>query len=104
MAVSKKTGDLIWSTKIEEHSAAIVTQSPIIFGNRVYVGVSSIERLFAADPDYPCCTFRGSVVALDVNTGEIIWKTYTVPDIVDTAAILFGDLLRSWIGNVELYM
>lgn len=82
MAVNKKTGDLIWSTKIEEHSAAIVTQSPVIFGNRVYVGVSSIEWLFAADPDYPCCTFRGSVVALDVNTGEIIWKTYTVPDIV----------------------
>ena len=82
MAVSKQTGDLIWSTKIEDHPAAIVTQSPIVSGNRAYVGISSIEWLFAADPDYPCCTFRGSVVALDVNTGEIIWKTYTVPDIV----------------------
>ena len=24
---------------------------------------------------YPCCTFRGSVVALDANTGKQIWKT-----------------------------
>ncbi|MEA2001371.1 MAG: PQQ-binding-like beta-propeller repeat protein, partial [Actinomycetota bacterium] len=32
-------------------------------------------------PGYPCCTFRGSVVALDVNTGELVWKTSTVPGI-----------------------
>jgi polyvinyl alcohol dehydrogenase (cytochrome) len=83
MAVSKQTGDMIWSTKIEDHPAAIVTQSPIVFGNRAYVGVSSLEWLFAADPTYPCCSFRGSVVALDVKTGEIIWKTYTVPDIAE---------------------
>src|SRR4029077_5709368 len=30
--------------------------------------------------DYPCCTFRGSVVALDANTGKQIWKTYTIPE------------------------
>ena len=81
MAVSKETGDLIWSTKIEQHPASIVTQSPIVFGNRVYVGVSSLEELFAADPNYPCCSFRGSIVALDVNTGEIVWQTYMAPDI-----------------------
>lgn len=81
MAVSKQTGDLIWSTKLDEHPASIVTQSAVVFGNRVYVGVSSLEELFAVDPNYPCCTFRGSVVALDANTGEILWRTYTVPDI-----------------------
>ena len=81
MAVDKHTGDLLWSSKVEAHPASIITQSPVVFGNRVYVGVSSLEELFAVDPSYPCCTFRGSLVALDANTGEIVWKTYTAPDI-----------------------
>jgi polyvinyl alcohol dehydrogenase (cytochrome) len=80
LAVDKNSGDLLWSTILDSHSAAIVTQSAIVFGDRVYVGVSSLEELLAAS-SYPCCTFRGSVVALDVNTGEIIWQTYTAPAI-----------------------
>ena len=27
---------------------------------------------------YECCTFRGSVTALDANTGAVIWKSYTI--------------------------
>jgi polyvinyl alcohol dehydrogenase (cytochrome) len=80
LAVSKQTGDLIWSTQLDPHPASIVTQSAVVFDERVYVGVASLEELFAADPNYPCCSFRGSVVALDVNTGQILWKTYTAPE------------------------
>src|SRR6266478_5719829 len=29
---------------------------------------------------YQCCTFRGSVVALDIATGKQIWKSYTIPE------------------------
>ena len=43
------------------------------------VGVSSNEENNATSPTYPCCTFRGSVVALNARTGSILWKTYTVP-------------------------
>jgi polyvinyl alcohol dehydrogenase (cytochrome) len=28
---------------------------------------------------YQCCSARGSVVALDVRTGRMLWKTYTAP-------------------------
>jgi polyvinyl alcohol dehydrogenase (cytochrome) len=81
MAVSKKTGDLLWATQVDTHPAAVITQSPVVFDNVVYVGVSSVEELFAVDPNYPCCTFRGSVVALDVNTGQILWVTYLAPSV-----------------------
>lgn len=80
MSVDKRSGELLWSTRLDDHPAAIVTQSPLVLGNRVYVGVSSHEENFALDPAYPCCDFRGSVVALDKDTGEILWKTYTTPD------------------------
>ena len=54
MAVDKHTGDLLWGTKVEDHPASIITQSPLVFGDRVYVGVASLEEQFAADPGYPC--------------------------------------------------
>lgn len=79
-AVDKRTGQKRWATKIDDHPAAVVTMSPIVYGERVYVGVSSYEEPFAAAaPGYPCCSFRGSMLALDRKTGRIVWKTYTTP-------------------------
>ena len=51
-----------------------------LYEGRLYVTVSSIEEFLAADPRYPCCTFRGSVLALDAATGEVAWKRYVIPD------------------------
>jgi polyvinyl alcohol dehydrogenase (cytochrome) len=106
MAVHRETGDLLWSTQLDNHPASIVTQSPIVFGNTAYVGVSSAEELFAAViPDYPCCTFRGSVVALNVNTGDIIWKTYTVPDLPDySGGAVWGGTPVADNGRNSLYV
>ena len=42
-----------------------------------YVGVSSLE---VGLPANQCCTFRGSMVKLDVRTGRVLWQTYTLPD------------------------
>jgi len=78
-AVSRATGRLLWSTQLDAHPAAIVTSNPVVVGDTVIVGVSSIEEGAAENPTYPCCTFRGSVVALNAITGKILWKTYTIP-------------------------
>ena len=81
MAINKDTGKLIWKTKLDSHPNAVITQSPAIYGNRVYVGVASVEEgIPTTNPNYPCCTFRGSMTAVDLTTGKILWKTYTVPD------------------------
>ncbi len=80
IAVDRKSGILKWSTRVDEHPSAIITGSPVAFNNVIYVGVSSIEEGLADRSGYDCCTFRGSLVALEANTGKIIWKTYTVPD------------------------
>lgn len=79
LGINKITGALIWKTKVDEFFAAIITQSAMIHGDRAYVGVASLEENFAADPSYPCCSFRGSTVCLDVKTGQILWKTYMTP-------------------------
>jgi polyvinyl alcohol dehydrogenase (cytochrome) len=79
MAVNRNTGELLWITTVDDHLAAIITGSPVVYGNTVYVGVSSAEEGLASNDAYPCCTFRGSVVALNAATGAILWKTYMVP-------------------------
>ena len=77
-AVNADTGKLIWKRQVDEHPAAVLTGTPALHHDVVYVPVSSYEEALAASPQYPCCTFRGSVVALRVTTGDLLWKTYTV--------------------------
>jgi polyvinyl alcohol dehydrogenase (cytochrome) len=79
MAVNATTGQLEWSTVVDTHPLAIVTGSPVVYRGVVYVGVASKEQAAASLPTYPCCTFRGSVVALDAKTGAIMWKDYMSP-------------------------
>ncbi|HWY67745.1 MAG TPA: PQQ-binding-like beta-propeller repeat protein [Terriglobales bacterium] len=80
IAVDRQTGTLRWITQVETHPAAIITGSPVIFDGVVYIGVSSNEETLATNPAYPCCSFRGSIVALDEKTGVILWKTFDMPD------------------------
>jgi polyvinyl alcohol dehydrogenase (cytochrome) len=42
------------------------------------VPVSSLEETAASQAGYACCTFRGSVAAIDIEDGHTIWKTYMV--------------------------
>jgi polyvinyl alcohol dehydrogenase (cytochrome) len=80
IAVDRKTGALRWTTQVESHPAAIITGSPVVLDGVVYIGVSSSEETLATNPAYPCCSFRGSVVALDAKNGAILWKTFDMPD------------------------
>ncbi|MFC7502313.1 PQQ-binding-like beta-propeller repeat protein [Nocardioides sp. GCM10030258] len=79
MAFSRATGELVWSTVADAHPAAIITQSPTVFNGLLYVGVASQEEALAAFvPGYEL-SFRGSMLAIDVATGAIVWKTYMAP-------------------------
>jgi len=80
-AVKVSDGAAIWKVHPEPHPAARITGSPLLIGARLYVPISSGEEGAAADPHYPCCTFRGSLVALDANSGKTIWQTYTIDDV-----------------------
>jgi len=79
-ALNVSDGSVSWKVHPESHPAARITGSPLLVGNVVYLPISSGEEGAAADPHYPCCTFRGSVVALDTNSGKQIWKTYTISE------------------------
>lgn len=79
VALKKATGAPAWVTQADTHFAAIITQAATVFDGRVYVGVASQEEALAAFvPGYQL-SFRGSMLALDAATGQILWKTYMAP-------------------------
>jgi len=79
-ALDAENGTLLWKTPIDPHPTARIEGSPTLYQDRLYVAVGSSEESLAADPTYACCTFRGSVAALDIATGRVLWKTYTVSE------------------------
>lgn len=79
LAIDKYSGNLLWKRKADAHAATMVTASPIIDNGKIFVGVASGEEYWATRSDYTCCSFRGSVLALNLTNGSVLWKTYTVP-------------------------
>ncbi len=79
-AVDAESGELAWRMRAAEHAAGTLTGTPTLHGDTLFVPVSSGEEGPAAIPTYPCCTFRGSLLALDATTGERKWQTFLVPE------------------------
>lgn len=96
-AIDAATGTLIWKTQIDKHVMIRVVGAPKLFGGLLYVPTSSMEEVAAGnDPKYGCCTFRGSVSALNAETGAIVWQNHTIAEepkptrINDAGTQMFG--------------
>lgn len=81
-ALDAVTGQAIWRSRVDSHPTALITGAPLLVGRKLLVPVASFEEAAAMNPAYACCSFRGSVVALDADTSSRSWQAYTV----DTAA------------------
>ncbi len=92
-ALDAASGKLLWSRKVEEHPLVRLTGSPAFYDGRLLVPTSSYEE-GGRPPGYACCSFRGSLVALDARTGDVVWKTYTIPEA--------PQLLRAYADGTEL--
>jgi polyvinyl alcohol dehydrogenase (cytochrome) len=81
IALDQNSGAVVWRTTLDTHPFAVITSSPVLEDGRLYVGVSSGEEAAPLTASgYVCCTFRGSVAALDVTTGKVLWQTHMIDD------------------------
>ena len=90
LAINKHTGQIVWRAKADEHPSSKITGSISGHGGMIFVPVGNWEEDWAraypniyvepVDPNspYPCCSARGSLVAMDAKTGAILWKRHTV--------------------------
>ena len=80
-ALDANSGKELWVRKVDDHRSAAITGAPTVYGGKVFVGVQGLsEEGQGGNAKYECCTFRGSVSALDANTGQVLWKTYTIEE------------------------
>jgi polyvinyl alcohol dehydrogenase (cytochrome) len=79
-AVDAEAGKQLWVKRVDEHEGAKITGSPVFdkTSGRLFVPVTSWEEVPGVTVTYKCCTFQGSVVALDGKSGSQIWKSYTL--------------------------
>ena len=79
VALNAQTGEQLWKTQIDDSAGLQMTGAPTVHDGRLFVPISSGVEAFAEFDGWECCKFRGSLVALDVATGTVLWKTYTTP-------------------------
>lgn len=79
-AIDALAGKVLWKVKVDDHERAAITAAPQWYEGRLYVPVSSREESQVGNPRYPCCRFRGSVVALNATNGKLVWKSYLIAD------------------------
>jgi alcohol dehydrogenase (cytochrome c) len=69
LAFDAKSGEIVWDKTVEDYkSAYTMTIAPLVVDGKVMVGVSGAEY-----------GIRGFIQAFDAETGDSVWKTYTIP-------------------------
>lgn len=79
-ALDAANGQPVWQLRVDANPVAMVTGTPAYHDGRLYVPVASYEEAASISPGYVCCTFRGSVLAVDAVLGKILWKTFTIAE------------------------
>ncbi len=80
-AVDFEMGERRWKVEVDDHRQARITGAPALHEGRLYVPVASLEEVAAEAPTYQCCTFRGSIAALDASTGRQLWQRYPIDEV-----------------------
>jgi len=69
VACDSETGDVVWDVQAATDVGEGFTNSPQVIGDRIIVGQS-----------YGDWATRGWIAALDANSGEELWRFYTIPE------------------------
>jgi len=80
-SLEAETGKVLWKKKIEQHDAARLTGGSIVHDGIAYVPAASWEETRSMNPQYACCTFRGSIMAIRVRDGQLLWKSYMISEV-----------------------
>lgn len=69
VALDARTGNLLWNTEVGDHEAGYSkTAAPLIVKDLVITGIAGGEF-----------GIRGFIDAYNPTTGELVWRTYTIP-------------------------
>jgi polyvinyl alcohol dehydrogenase (cytochrome) len=78
-AIDAHDGKLLWKSLVKD-GLNNLSASAAWYDGRLYVPLSGTETLTGANLDYECCKSRGTVAALDANTGKVLWRSQSIPE------------------------
>jgi alcohol dehydrogenase (cytochrome c) len=69
IALDAQTGNVLWTATVADYKTGhAITSPPLVYKNLVVTGIAGGEY-----------GIRGFLQAFDQNTGQSVWKTYTIP-------------------------
>jgi PQQ-dependent dehydrogenase (methanol/ethanol family) len=69
IALDAQTGKVLWTATVDDYKTGhAITSPPLVYKNLVVTGIAGGEY-----------GIRGFIEAYDQNTGQSVWKTYTIP-------------------------
>lgn len=73
-ALDPGSGKVLWETRVGDHVVGRITGSPALWNGVLYVPLSASEESQGNVGAYGCCTFIGTVVAVNAADGRILWS------------------------------
>ena len=82
-----EAGPGVWKERVGWHPESNNTGSPTLYGNNLFIPISSMEVVRGGDPSYVCCTSSGAVAAVDKRTGALLWYHRVIPGYPEEAGL-----------------
>jgi len=76
--VDAETGTRIWKQPVGLFPFSLLTGTPAMHDDKVYVPISQYEISVGANDNHECCKSHGAVTALDAVTGKTVWTAHTM--------------------------
>ncbi|HVL32902.1 MAG TPA: PQQ-binding-like beta-propeller repeat protein [Actinomycetota bacterium] len=77
VALDQRDGSVIWERTVDFQVGSDAVSSPVVYDGMVWVGISGTA---AEVNEGDRSTFQGNQVLLDATTGQLLKKTYTIPE------------------------
>ena len=78
-AIDAQNGKLLWKNEVKD-GLNNLSATAAYYDGRLYVPLAGTETLTGANLDNECCKSRGTVVAVNANTGKVLWRTQSVQE------------------------
>jgi alcohol dehydrogenase (cytochrome c) len=85
IATDKETGQVIWDKSLTDQADLELTAAPLALKDEILIGGSGGDR-----------GLRGWLAALDPRSGNILWKTYSIPAPGEPGSETWKDKVNAW--------
>ncbi len=79
-AIDAHDGKLLWKNEMIKDAANNLSATAAFYDGKLYIPLAGTETLTGANLDNECCKSRGTVVAVNANTGKVLWRTQSVQE------------------------